>query len=157
MASFGPLAGGALQTGPGLGEPADAGISKALLPSNSRLGGRGVFGVSFSLNQKNLTKVGKVWREKSLDMQYLRKFRGKKSWKAPAHLWVEGDTLCRLWSTGGIQNKENFRILDKVGDHKICLMCRNVAECGVVMPDLREIDRGTNRYIPSADERPPWE
>lgn len=49
--------------------------------------------------------------------------------KAPvvAHLWDGNDTLCELWSTGGIRAKRNYKVVDSPGELRICRMCADCA------------------------------
>ena len=53
-------------------------------------------------------------------MKYLIR-RGKK--KARAHLWLGRDTVCRLYSTGGIKAKSKFIVCDSPENRPICVMC----------------------------------
>ena len=44
-----------------------------------------------------------------------------------AHIWVDEDTLCKMYSTGGIrQGKKELH--DKLDHRRVCLMCQNVAK-----------------------------
>ena len=40
------------------------------------------------------------------------------------HVWKDGDTLCRMWSTGGL-NRDNYRFTDDAPAKKMCMMCSN--------------------------------
>ena len=53
-------------------------------------------------------------------MIYLRKKGGK------AHIWNDekDDTECKMWSTGGIVNKEKFSRSLSEDEESICLMCK---------------------------------
>jgi hypothetical protein len=54
-------------------------------------------------------------------MQYF--FNPKKK-NTAAHIWVNGDTACRMLSTGGI--KKGKKVLhEDHGDRRVCLMCQN--------------------------------
>ena len=53
-------------------------------------------------------------------MKYLIRL-GKK--KARAHLWLGRDTVCRLYSTGGIRAKSKFIVCDSPENRPICVMC----------------------------------
>lgn len=44
---------------------------------------------------------------------------------AVAHLWHGTDTLCRMWSTGGITKEKRYRVSDSPEDRPICQMCRD--------------------------------
>jgi len=57
-------------------------------------------------------------------MKYL--IRLKKN-KARAHLWNGSDTVCRMWSTGGLRAKKQFVVCDTSEGRKICHMCQSVA------------------------------
>lgn len=41
-----------------------------------------------------------------------------------AHIWDDGDTYCRMYSTGGI-GKKKYEVADST-DREICQMCKNV-------------------------------
>lgn len=49
----------------------------------------------------------------------------RKQQKKKAHLWDDGDTYCKMHSTGGL-NKKKYEVADDIGDKEICLMCRVV-------------------------------
>jgi len=59
-----------------------------------------------------------------LNMKYLIRAKGE---KVAAHLWRDGDTACRMWSTGGMNHQRDYRVLDSPGAHKICTMCQKNA------------------------------
>jgi hypothetical protein len=42
-----------------------------------------------------------------------------------AHLWDEGDTYCKMYSTGGLR-KKRYEVVDDKEDKEVCLMCQNV-------------------------------
>lgn len=44
---------------------------------------------------------------------------------AKAHLWDDGDTYCKMYSTGGLKIKR-MSIVDDKQDREICQMCKNV-------------------------------
>ncbi len=44
-----------------------------------------------------------------------------------AHLWDDGDTYCRQFSTGGL-NPRKYRVFDETGGRRICKMCNDVFE-----------------------------
>jgi hypothetical protein len=46
--------------------------------------------------------------------------KGKR--KSIVHLFRNGDTLCRMASTGGL-NMDNYHIEKKIGERKICSLC----------------------------------
>lgn len=56
-------------------------------------------------------------------MKYLIKVQGKK--QKTAHLWDGTDTLCRMFSTGGL-NPSKYEITDHKGERGICFMCNTV-------------------------------
>lgn len=56
-------------------------------------------------------------------MKYL--IRLKKG-KARAHLWNGSDTVCRMWSTGGLRARRQFLVCDTPEGRKICHMCQAV-------------------------------
>ena len=43
-----------------------------------------------------------------------------------AHIFIDGDTACRLYSTGGLA-KRRYRMSPDPYDQPICVMCANVA------------------------------
>jgi hypothetical protein len=55
-------------------------------------------------------------------MKYLVN-KSKKSGRA--HLWDEGDTYCKMYSTGGLR-KKRYEVVDDKEDKEVCLMCQNV-------------------------------
>ena len=58
-------------------------------------------------------------------------FRNQATSKMPgtgrqrAHRWDNAlqDTVCRMWSTGGIRKRETFVFSDDAGGRQICVMC----------------------------------
>ena len=44
--------------------------------------------------------------------------------KATAHIWMGTDTACRMWSTGGIKNKQ-MKVLDDRDGRRICQNCES--------------------------------
>lgn len=42
------------------------------------------------------------------------------------HLFQSGDTLCRLYSTGGM-SKQKYEKLKNVEGKRLCVMCENVS------------------------------
>jgi hypothetical protein len=46
--------------------------------------------------------------------------------KQRAHRWDEDrqDTVCKMWSTGGIRKRETFVFSDDAGGRQICAMCQ---------------------------------
>lgn len=85
-------------------------------------------------------------------MQYLlRQQAGKPGKKRVAHLWDGEDTVCRLWSTGGIISKDNYKVEDDPGDRRLCGMCvhnesqpsrhgRQSKDRPVHLPTVKEIE-----------------
>jgi hypothetical protein len=49
----------------------------------------------------------------------------RKGWKTCAHLWDGADTVCRMWSTGGV-SKHKSSVQDSDMGLPICSMCSNV-------------------------------
>ena len=56
-------------------------------------------------------------------MEYLVKKNGA----SVAHLWDDGDTYCRMYSTGGLAKKKYVVVQSRDGK-EICHMCNNVFE-----------------------------
>lgn len=54
-------------------------------------------------------------------MKYLVRKVGKGLSKA--HLWIDGDTACKMASTGGL-DISRYDVLDKRGSHDVCAMCQ---------------------------------
>jgi hypothetical protein len=42
-----------------------------------------------------------------------------------AHIWDDGDTYCKMYSTGGLRKKKQT-VIDHPHGKEICLMCANV-------------------------------
>ena len=42
-----------------------------------------------------------------------------------AHLWDDGDTYCKMYSTGGMRKKK-YQVLENKNNREVCLMCQNV-------------------------------
>lgn len=57
--------------------------------------------------------------------KYLIRVKGKKK---SAHYWDGTDTLCHLWSTGGMNQRKGWRVYDEPGEHPLCTMCINNAK-----------------------------
>jgi hypothetical protein len=57
-------------------------------------------------------------------MKYLIRKNGTKQ---KAHVWLGGDTVCRMWSTGGLK-RDRFEVRDDRGEREICHMCKSVSE-----------------------------
>ncbi len=55
-------------------------------------------------------------------MKYLIR---KKGWKNRAHLWIGGDTACRMYSTGGLGRnaKHRYAVHDTPRGRQVCSMC----------------------------------
>jgi hypothetical protein len=61
--------------------------------------------------------------------------------KSAAHHWDGQDTLCRLFSTGGM-TKRKQEVFDEPMGKPICLMCSNVFRRSKMdVPMLRDYDR----------------
>lgn len=41
------------------------------------------------------------------------------------HIWVNNDTLCRMWSTNGIKKKSKYKVIESPIGH-LCPMCQSV-------------------------------
>lgn len=57
------------------------------------------------------------------ELQYLIRANGRKN---SAHYWTGNDTLCRLWSTGGMNQRRKWLVKRDTEGHPICTMCINV-------------------------------
>jgi hypothetical protein len=66
-----------------------------------------------------------------------------------AHIWVDGDTACRMWSTGGLK-KYRFAIKTDRGNHKICHMCKQVADRGVDVNTILRLKAIRQQLTPRA-------
>jgi hypothetical protein len=53
-------------------------------------------------------------------MRYLIRNSGSKN---RAHYWIEGDTACKMWSTGGMNHRRPYRVSDDPDGHPICWLC----------------------------------
>jgi hypothetical protein len=58
----------------------------------------------------------------SESFRFLIRNEGKKS---KAHIWIESDTACRMWSTEGIK-KSRYSVTETRGDREICHMCAHI-------------------------------
>lgn len=57
---------------------------------------------------------------------YLVRDNGKRARKSRAHIWVDGDSACRMWSTGGVKQQRRYKVCEEYGEHQVCQMCRIV-------------------------------
>ena len=64
--------------------------------------------------------------------EYLIRSKGK---TPRAHLWTGTDTVCRMWSTGGLQ-QSNYSVHSDRGCLEICMMCRTGREVGPRVVDI---------------------
>lgn len=55
------------------------------------------------------------------------KYLYKKSTSGAAHIWDDGDTYCRMYSTGGLRKKK-YETHDDADGRRICKMCNDVFE-----------------------------
>ena len=55
--------------------------------------------------------------------EYLIRGKGK---NPRAHVWTGNDTVCRMWSTGGLR-QSNYSVHSELGGLEICSMCRGAA------------------------------
>lgn len=58
---------------------------------------------------------------------YLVRNAGRRAKRSRAHLWDGSDTLCRMWSTGGIK-RTSYRVFSEQDGHEICRMCQHVRD-----------------------------
>jgi len=56
-------------------------------------------------------------------MKYLIRKKGKNK---AAHIWTGQDTVCRMWSTGGIDKRRAYDVFDESKGLRICHMCDQV-------------------------------
>ena len=54
--------------------------------------------------------------------------------KKKAHLWDDGDTYCRMYSTGGM-GKKKYHVVDST-ERDVCQMCQNVFKTYAVITTL---------------------
>ena len=64
----------------------------------------------------------RLWEKLMWTGKYLIRDRGKKQ---RAHYWTGTDTLCRMWSTGGMRRTQSFFVRDSPDGKEICWMCSN--------------------------------
>jgi hypothetical protein len=50
--------------------------------------------------------------------------------KKKAHVWVDDDSACRMWSTGGIQNRRDWTVVEMHAGRAICQTCKSVTGMG---------------------------
>lgn len=55
-------------------------------------------------------------------IQYFVKVRGKKKHKTTAHIWDGEDTICGIYSRGGL-DPDNYQITDSPRGKRICIYC----------------------------------
>lgn len=91
--------------------------------------------------------------------KWLVKIRGDGVLKARAHVWLGNDTVCRMWSTGGLGSPKNYAVLEERGNHDICSNCRhaNVRPIlgSISPPPWSESEIASEGKI--YDGPPPWE
>lgn len=58
--------------------------------------------------------------------------------KKAAHIWENEDTVCRMWSTGGLVG--DYLVVNKLRGQKICKNCERVK-------DKKELDNAFNNSI----------
>lgn len=56
-------------------------------------------------------------------MKYLIRTKGKNK---AAHIWTGQDTVCRMWSTGGIDKRRMYDVHDDNKGLRICHICEQV-------------------------------
>lgn len=56
-------------------------------------------------------------------MKVLIRCRHKEHLRPRAHIWINGDTLCRMLSTGGLK-REKYMLIDRTNETIICKMCQ---------------------------------
>lgn len=54
-----------------------------------------------------------------------------------AHFWNGHDTACKMWSTGGMNQRRKWSVLADAGSRPICTMCANVQRRDVKAPARR--------------------
>ena len=59
-----------------------------------------------------------------------------------AHLWLYGDTLCRMASTGGLNYRRYTVRADNPG-LPLCTMCKRIAQSHGIAPDIPEASHAT--------------
>ena len=59
-------------------------------------------------------------------MNYLIRHNKLNQPNGKAHIIVGADMACRLWSTGGVNKKRNWKISDTDKGQPVCTMCQNV-------------------------------
>jgi hypothetical protein len=75
-------------------------------------------------------------------MQYL--YNSTKKHTA-AHIWVDGDTACRMLSTGGMRRGAK-KLFSDYGTRRICAMCQAVYKRADADPDQVQFLRDTLKY-----------
>jgi hypothetical protein len=74
-------------------------------------------------------------------MEYLVKTKGPDGKQlGRCHIWDGGDTLCRMWSTGGIGTRGCWVVTDEKPVRGICSNCKSV-ERHAVDSEFQEIAR----------------
>lgn len=57
-------------------------------------------------------------------MEYLIRDQGTKN---SAHFWIGTDTACKMWTTGGMNQRRKWSVHSDPGTHPICQMCLNIS------------------------------
>lgn len=55
-------------------------------------------------------------------MKFLIRNKGKKT---SAHIWLDEDTSCTMFSTGGLSSKNGYRVSESSEGRNVCTMCIN--------------------------------
>jgi hypothetical protein len=75
-----------------------------------------------------LSAANKPAKSEPLRVDY--KYLVSRSPAKRAHVWFECDSARRTWSTGGIQNRHDWTVVEMHGGRAICQTCLSVAEMG---------------------------
>ena len=54
-----------------------------------------------------------------------------------AHIWDEGDSYCKMYSTGGMR-KKRYKVFEDTQNKEVCQMCQNVWN------EIHEFIKGAN-------------
>jgi hypothetical protein len=74
-------------------------------------------------------------------MYFFRKFGTKNS----AHYWTGDDTVCKLWSSGGMNKNRPYGIFDDPQGHPLCAMCHQLKPMPDAPPRKEKVPRAPKK------------
>lgn len=86
-------------------------------------------------NVANTWKPKKTEKAEPLRLDY--KYLVNKNMAKKAHVWIDDDSACKMWSTGGIQNRADWTVEEMHGGRSVCQTCTSVM--GMESPKVTKI------------------